>query len=68
MGWAFSEEAAQIMGGLRCLSIPQEALFLFDFLSFLLIRGLCNQFVDVVIPLPEPHSGLFLMYLDTSAV
>jgi hypothetical protein len=48
MGWAINEEVAQIMGGLRCLSIPQEALLLFDLLGFLLIRGLCNQLVDVV--------------------
>jgi hypothetical protein len=48
MGWAINEEVTQIMGGLRCLSIPQEALSLFDFFCFQLIRGLCNQFVDVV--------------------
>jgi hypothetical protein len=36
-----------------CLFLKRR-FFLFDFLSVLLIRELCNQFVDVVIPLPNP--------------
>jgi hypothetical protein len=37
----------KVWEGVRCLSVPQEALLLLEFLDFLFIGGLSDKLVDV---------------------
>ena len=42
------EVKTKVWGGVRCLSVPQEALLLLQLLDLLLIGGLSNKLVDIV--------------------